>query len=259
MRRACPASERAGICKVGRMDADLGTIAGRVRAVFDEIHRAVVRAGRAPETVRLVAASKTVSVDRVREAVDAGIRHLGENRLQEALPKIDQLGREGVVWHFIGTLQRRKVKSAVGRFETIHSVDSLALAEEINRHAKTAGLRQKVLLEVNLAGESSKGGFPPAALAAALPDLSVFEHVDIRGLMAIPPPVPTAEEARPYFRQLRQLAQALTAQGCRNINMQELSMGMSQDYAVAIEEGATYVRVGTAIFGARGEQVHDHT
>ena len=235
------------------MDAALGTIAGRVRAVLDEMQRAAARAGRPPESVRLIAASKTVSVERLRQAVDAGVRHLGENRLQEALPKIDTLGREGVVWHFIGSLQRRKVKSVIGRFETIHSVDSLALAEEIDRQAKAAGLRQRVLLEVNLGGEASKGGFEPTTLVAALESLNGFEHLDIRGLMAIPPPTPTAEDARPYFRQLRTLAQALTARGYRNINMQELSMGMSHDYPVAIEEGATYVRVGTAIFGARGE------
>lgn len=235
------------------MDAALGTIADRVRTVFDEMQRAAARAGRPPESVCLIAASKTVSVERLRQAVDAGIRHLGENRLQEALPKIDTLGREGVVWHFIGSLQRRKVKSVIGRFETIHSVDSLALAEEIDRQAKAAGLRQRVLLEVNLAGEASKGGFESTTLGAALESLNGLEHLDIRGLMAIPPPTPTAEDARPYFRQLRTLAQTLTARGHRNINMQELSMGMSHDYPVAIEEGATYVRVGTAIFGARGE------
>ena len=235
------------------MDAALGTIADRVRTVFDEMQRAAARAGRPPESVRLIAASKTVSVERLRQAVDAGIRHLGENRLQEALPTIDALGREGVVWDFIGSLQRRKVKSVIGRFETIHSVDSLALAEEIDRQAKAAGLRQRVLLEVNLAGEASKGGFESTTLGAALESLNGLEHLDIRGLMAIPPPTPTAEDARPYFRQLRTLAQTLTARGHRNINMQELSMGMSHDYPVAIEEGATYVRVGTAIFGARGE------
>ncbi|MDR4480097.1 MAG: YggS family pyridoxal phosphate-dependent enzyme [Nitrospira sp.] len=235
------------------MDAEPGTVAGRVRTVLDEIRRAAVRAGRAPETVRLVAASKTVSVDRLREAVDAGVRHVGENRLQEALPKIDALGREGIVWHFIGSLQRRKVKSVVGRFETIHSVDSLALAGEIDRQAKAAGLRQRILLEVNVGGEVSKGGFAPETLVADLASLNEFEHLDIRGLMAIPPPTPTADGARPYFRQLRTLAEALTARGYRNINMQELSMGMSHDYSVAVEEGATYVRVGTAIFGARGE------
>ena len=235
------------------MDAESGTIAERVRAVLDEIHRAAIRAGRAPETIRLIAASKTVPVEQLREAVDAGIRHLGENRLQEAVPKIESLGREGVVWDFIGTLQRRKVKSVIGRFETIHSVDSLALAEEIHRQSKEAGFRQRVLLEVNLGGEASKGGFEPAALVAALSSLNELTHVDIRGLMAIPPPTPAAEDARPYFRRLREFAQGLTAQGCRNINMQELSVGMSHDYPVAIEEGATYVRVGTAIFGARGE------
>lgn len=235
------------------MDAAQDTIAARVHRVLDEIRRAAARAGRDPETVRLVAASKTVPVERLREAVAAGICYLGENRLQEALPKIETLDRHGVVWHFIGTLQRRKVKSVVGRFEMIHSVDSLDLAEEINRQAKAAGLKQRILLEVNVGGESSKGGFAPAAVAAALPALSQFEQLDIRGLMAIPPPTATAEDARPYFRQLRELAQALTGHGCRNINMQELSMGMSHDYPVAVEEGATYVRVGTALFGMRSE------
>ena len=141
--------------------------------------------------------------------------------------------------------------SVVGRFETIHSVDSLALAEEIDRRAQEAGLRQRVLLEVNLGGEVSKEGFEPEALVTGLSSLNGLTHLNIRGLMAIPPPSSTAEDARPYFRRLRELAQTLTAQGCANINMQELSMGMSHDYQVAVEEGATYVRVGTAIFGAR--------
>ncbi|WHZ23226.1 MAG: Pyridoxal phosphate-containing protein YggS [Nitrospira sp.] len=235
------------------MDIAAKTIAARVHAVLDEIRRAAVRAGRAPETVRLVAVTKTVSVERLREAVDAGVRYVGENRLQEALPKIETLDRDAVVWHFIGTLQRRKVKSVVGRFETIHSVDSLALAEEIDRRAQEARLRQRVLLEVNLEGERSKGGFEPTALFDALPALNRLEHLDVRGLMAIPPAVPAAEDARPYFRRLRELSQALTALGFPNINMQELSMGMSHDYPVAVEEGATYVRVGTALFGARRE------
>lgn len=233
------------------MDTGVDRIADRVRAVLEGIHRAAVRSGRAPERIRLVAVCKTVSVERMREAVDAGARHLGENRLQEALPKIETLHRDGVVWHFIGTLQRRKVKSVVGRFDTIHSVDSLPLAEEVDRRAQEAGLRQRVLLEVNLGGEVSKGGFDPTALLRTLPALSRFEHLDIRGLMAIPPAVPAAEDARPYFRRLRELSQSLTGLGIPNINMQELSMGMSHDYMVAVEEGATYVRVGTAIFGAR--------
>ncbi|MDL1889926.1 YggS family pyridoxal phosphate-dependent enzyme [Nitrospirales bacterium NOB] len=234
------------------MDDNSDTIVVRVRAVLEEIRRAAARAGRSPDSIRLMAATKTVSVERVREAVDAGVRHLGENRLQEALPKIEALGRPGVCWHFIGTLQRRKVKSVVGRFDTIQSVDSLELAEEINRRAGDAGLRQRVLLEVNLGGEASKGGFDPVALIASLKALSGLEHLEIRGLMAIPPPTATAEEARPYFRRLRELSQSLTAPGLPNINMQDLSMGMSHDYPVAIEEGATYVRIGTAIFGGRG-------
>lgn len=233
------------------MDAASDTIAAQVRTVLDEIHRAATRTGRAPDAIRLMAVSKTVSVERLRDAVDAGIRHIGENRLQEALPKIETLDRDGVVWHFIGTLQRRKVKSVVGRFETIHSIDSLGLAEEVDRCAQKAGLRQRILLEVNLGGEASKGGFAPATLLEALPALNGLRFLDIRGLMTIPPPTSLAEDARPYFRQLREFAQALTAQGCANINMQELSMGMSHDYQVAVEEGATYVRVGTAIFGAR--------
>ncbi len=212
------------------MQTESGEIAARVRVVFDEIQRAARRAGRSPDDVRLMAVSKTVSVEQLREAVDAGIRHVGENRLQEAAPKIDMLGRDGVVWHFVGSLQRRKVKSVVGRFETIHSVDSLALAEEIDRRAQEAGLRQRVLLEVNLGGEVSKGGFESKNLLAVLTSLNGLQHLKVRGLMVIPPPGPTAESARPYFQRLRELAQTLTAQGCGNINMQELSMGMSHDY-----------------------------
>jgi pyridoxal phosphate enzyme (YggS family) len=233
------------------MDGASETIASRVRTVLDEIHRAAIRAGRTPDAVRLMAVSKTVCVERLREAVDAGIRHIGENRLQEAMPKLETLGRDGVLWHFIGRLQRRKVKSVVGRFETIHSVESIDLAEEINRRAQEASLRQRILLEVNLGGEASKGGFESATLLAALPTLNRLPFLNIQGLMTIPPPSSAAEDARPYFRRLRMLAQALTEQGCANINMQELSMGMSHDYQVAVEEGATYVRVGTAIFGAR--------
>lgn len=233
------------------MDGDATVIERQVRMVLERISRAAERSGRARDSVRLIAASKTVPVERLREAWQAGVRHFGENRLQEALPKIDQLGCSDVTWHFIGTLQRRKVKAVVGRFDTIHSVDSLALAEEIDRRAAEAGIRQRVLLEINLGGEATKGGFDPIDLPVALPELDGLAHLEVRGLMAIPPPTPTPDDARPYFRRLRELGRTLTGGRFRNINMTELSMGMSQDYEVAIEEGATYVRVGTAIFGAR--------
>ena len=233
------------------MDSLSPSIGARVRTVVEGIRGAAIRAGRSPEAVRLMAVSKMVSVSSLREAVDAGIRHIGENRVQEALPKMDTLDRHGVAWHFIGTLQRRKVKAVVGRFDMIHSVDSVVLAQEIDRRAREAGVRQRILLEVNIGAEHSKGGFEPAALLAALPALDRLPSLDIRGLMTIPPPSPTAEGARPYFRRLRELAETLTGQSFGNINMEELSMGMSHDYQVAVEEGATYVRVGTAIFGAR--------
>jgi pyridoxal phosphate enzyme (YggS family) len=227
---------------------DAATVAGNVRAVLAAIRRAAVRAGRDPESVRLVAATKQVGPERITPAIEAGVRLLGENRLQEALPKIEALAGRPVRWHFIGRLQRRKVREVVGRFELIHSVDSVELAAEIERRAAAAGLVQPVLLEVNLGGEASKGGFDPEGLPAALPELARLAHVRVRGLMAIPPPTPEAEGARPYFRRLRLLAESLGAGWC-GPGAAELSMGMSQDYEVAVEEGATMVRVGTALFG----------
>lgn len=230
---------------------DAAIVAGNVRAVLEAIRRAAIRVGRDPGSVSLVAATKQVGPERIKPAIEAGVRILGENRLQEALPKIEALaGRPGLRWHFIGRLQRRKVRDVVGRFALIHSVDSLELAEEIERRAAAAGLIQPVLLEVNLGGEASKGGFEPEALPAVLPELKKLAHVRLRGLMAIPPPTPDAEGARPYFRRLRTLAESLGAGWC-GPEPAELSMGMSQDYEVAVEEGATMVRVGTALFGRR--------
>lgn len=229
-----------------------GTITGNVRAVCEHIRRAAQRAGRSPDRVRLVAATKSVPVDRILQAVQAGIGILGENRLQEALPKMMAVGsREGVSWHFIGQLQRRKVKAVVGTFELIHSVASLELARVIDRCAGEAGIRQAVLLEVNLAGEASKAGFAPFEVTDAVTALDRLSNLDVRGLMAVPPPTREAEEARPYFRRLRELVCSLAGLGLCRVRLEELSMGMSHDYEVAVEEGATLVRVGQAIFGAR--------
>jgi pyridoxal phosphate enzyme (YggS family) len=234
------------------MDGQAGdSIEDRLTLVFRQIHRAIHKAGRQEGSVQLVAATKAVSVDRIRQAIAAGLKIIGENRLQEALPKIEALKGEPIEWHFIGGLQRRKVRSVVGVFDLIHSVDSVELAQEVDRRAEPAGVRQNILLEINLGKEKSKAGFLDDDVERALPQLGELNHVVVKGLMAIPPPVRDAEEARPYFRHLRELALRLTRQGIPRISMAELSMGMSNDYVVAVEEGATLIRVGTAIFGAR--------
>jgi pyridoxal phosphate enzyme (YggS family) len=231
---------------------DIGESVRQVRA---RIERAASRAGRDPGCVRLVAVTKSVDEDRIRAAIDAGVTILGESRLQEAVPKIERISRpEGLVWHFIGRLQRRKVKAVIGRFEMIHSVDSLALASEINHRAEAAGVHQSVLIEVNLGGEPSKAGFAPEALLDAMPSLDAMPHLAMKGLMTIPPAGPNPEAARPYFRRLRELVERIRqdlATRPRRVELLELSMGMSQDFDIAVEEGATFVRVGTAIFGAR--------
>ncbi|MBM4127028.1 MAG: YggS family pyridoxal phosphate-dependent enzyme [Nitrospira sp.] len=227
------------------------SIADRVRGILANIRTAAERSGRDPRCVRLVAATKTVSVEHIREGMDAGLSILGENRVQEALPKIEALAQAQVRWHFIGQLQRRKVRSIVGLFDLIHSVDSVELAQEINRRAGEAGRAQDVLLEVNVGGESTKAGFRPNELVRLVAMMAPLTHLRIKGLMAIPPPTVEAESARPYFIRVRELAQAVVAERIPGVSMDELSMGMSNDYAVAVEEGATLVRIGSAIFGAR--------
>ncbi|MGH7326645.1 MAG: YggS family pyridoxal phosphate-dependent enzyme, partial [Candidatus Rokuibacteriota bacterium] len=186
--------------------------------------------------------SKTVDVERIRRAVAAGLPALGENRVQEAREKIATLGRP-VPWHLVGHLQTNKVRDGLEAFDLIHSLDRLELGRECDRRARARGRPAEALVQVNAAGEASKGGFPPDALADALEALARLDHIVVRGLMTIPPGVERAEEARPWFRALAQLA--------KRHGLAELSMGMSADFEVAIEEGATMVRVGTAIFGAR--------
>jgi pyridoxal phosphate enzyme (YggS family) len=231
-------------------DAD-DSLARRVPQVLARIRHAAERVGRSAETVRLVAATKTVSAGRIREGLGAGLSLLGENRMQEALSKVALLRDLSPRWHFIGQLQRRKVRDAIGTFELIHSVDSVELAQEINRRAGDAGVKQAVLLEVNIAGEASKAGFQPDALMRDLGILGSMPNLLIQGLMTIPPPTAQPEEARPHFRGLREFGARIAAEGIPSLVMQEFSMGMSHDFEIAIEEGATLVRVGTAIFGAR--------
>jgi hypothetical protein len=235
--------------------SDLGAeaVAANVRSVMAKIRQAAEGAGREPASIRLVAATKAVPVDRIRAGLAAGLTILGENRLQEALGKMQAIGENRARWHFIGQLQRRKVKSVVGRFELIHSVDSLELAAEIAQRAEQAGLRQAVLLEVNVGGETTKAGFAPAALGEIVRRIGTLPSLIVEGLMTVPPRTDDPEATRPYFRRLWELASSLRAMEAPHLRFKELSMGMTNDYEVAIEEGATYVRIGTALFGGRRE------
>jgi PLP dependent protein len=217
-------------------------IKANLDAVQETIAAACRRAGRAPGEVLLIAVTKTVDLERIQAAVAAGAVALGENRVQEAKEKVTALGRP-VPWHLIGSLQTNKARDAVLLFDWIHSVDRLELARELNRRAHAAGRKVSGLLQVNLGDEPQKGGAAPGEVKALLDELRGLPHLEIRGLMTIPPQVPDAEAARPYFRRLRELRDAT--------GLEHLSMGMSADYAVAIEEGATMVRVGTSIFGPR--------
>jgi hypothetical protein len=222
--------------------SDLETLRRNLAAVRERIERAAGRASRRPEDILLIGVSKTVPSDRVRLGVEAGLTALGENRVQEAKEKIKILGRP-VPWHLIGHLQTNKVRDALELFDVVHSLDREELAREIERRAATRGRVVETLLEVNVANEPSKSGFAPEAVGAALDAIGAMTHVRVRGLMAIPPVVEHAEDARRWFETLRRLAE--------RHGLKELSMGMSADFEIAIEEGATMVRVGTAVFGAR--------
>ena len=229
------------------------SITDNVKRVRTRMRQAAERVDRDPNSVRLVAASKTVDAARVRAAIGAGVTIVGENYLQETRQKLGQIGRSGVEWHLIGPLQRNKVRYVFDLFDMMHSLDRLQLAEEINRRAGRQGRRLQVLLEVNVGGEASKSGWTPAGLLEEIHQLAGLTNIEVRGLMTIPPPTRHPDQARPYFRALRQLRDRLAREGADGMSFDELSMGMTADYDVAIEEGATLVRVGTAIFGPRQE------
>jgi pyridoxal phosphate enzyme (YggS family) len=220
----------------------MSDIAANLERVRERIGRAAERSGRRADDILVIGVSKTVEPARIRAAIGAGLPALGENRVQEAKAKIAELGRP-VPWHLIGHLQTNKVKDALELFDVIQSVDRLELAAECDSRARARGRTVNVLVQVNVAAERTKGGFAPDALPAALASLAKLPALRVRGLMAIPPAVERAEDARAWFRALRQLAD--------RHGLTEVSMGMSGDFEVAIEEGATLVRIGTAIFGAR--------
>jgi hypothetical protein len=230
-------------------------IAALIGAVKRRISDAAIRAGRRPEEVRLVAVTKTVEATRVREAIEAGIMTFGENRVQEAQRKISSLGSQipdQVEWHLIGHLQRNKARYAVRLFELIHTIDSIRLAEEVNRQAKRMGKIQRVLVQVKLSEEETKHGVSESGLSALIERIEGLDNLRLEGLMTMPPFFEDPEMTRPYFRRLRELRDEINASRITHHPLSELSMGMSHDFEVAIEEGATMVRIGTAIFGERG-------
>jgi PLP dependent protein len=226
-------------------------IAENITRVQERMAAACRRAGRAASDVKLLAVTKTVPPDRIRLAYEAGLRDFGENRVQEAAAKRPALSDLTVTWHLIGHLQSNKAKPARELFHWVHSLDSLHLAERLHRAAVCSGDRLPVLLEVNLGGETTKSGVGENEVIPLAEQMASLETLELRGLMVIPPFFDDLEQARPFFRRLRQLAREAEARGIPNVSMQDLSMGMSHDFEVAIEEGATMVRVGTAIFGPR--------
>jgi hypothetical protein len=225
----------------------MSSVKDNLLKVMERIEKAALRTGRDPREIQLVAVSKTVEPARIQEAIEAGASILGENYVQEAQKKIETMGRP-VAWHFIGHLQSNKAKVAVQLFDMIHSVDSVHLAEELNRRATQADRRLRVLIEVNLSREATKFGTDEEKLFTLARKAKDLDRLSLEGIMTMPPYFDSPEESRPYFVELRKWKERMEREG---IPVKELSMGMSNDFEVAIEEGATYVRVGTAIFGPR--------
>ena len=219
--------------------------------VEEKIAKACERAGRAREEVTLIAVSKTKPVEMLQEIYDEGIRDFGENKVQELTEKYEVMPKD-MKWHMIGHLQRNKVKYIVDKVTLIHSVDSLRLAETISREAEKKGVTVPILIEVNIAGEETKFGLSSKEEVISLTEqIAALPNLSVKGLMTVAPPVEDPEENRPFFREIRQLSVDITNKNIDNVSMEILSMGMTNDYTVAIEEGATMVRVGTGIFGAR--------
>ncbi len=227
------------------------TIADRLAGIRARIAAAARSAGRDPSSVRLVAVSKTFPIESIRDAYAAGQREFGENRVQEALEKIASSGDLDIRWHLLGHLQMNKARKAAPAFSTIHSVDSVELLQKIDAAATDAGRTPELLIQIDLAGEATKFGLPPAAVPQLLDAAIRCRAARVVGLMTLPPIPESPEDARPWFRRLRELQDQWRATGVPASMLAELSMGMSGDFEVAIEEGSTMVRIGTAIFGSR--------
>ncbi|BBF42245.1 pyridoxal phosphate enzyme, YggS family [Lachnospiraceae bacterium KM106-2] len=226
-----------------------------LKEVESRIENACKRAGRSRDEVTLIAVSKTKPVSMIREVMDAGVKEFGENKVQELSSKLEEI-KEPLHWHLIGHLQRNKVKYIVDKVALIHSVDSYRLAEQINKEAEKYNIIVKILIEVNIAKEDTKFGVMEEEVEPLLTQISKLEHVKVCGLMTIAPFVENPEENRVHFRELRKLQVDIKNKNIDNISMDILSMGMTNDYEIAIEEGATMVRVGTGIFGARNYAIN---
>lgn len=227
---------------------DKTTLAHNIERVKETIAAACHKSGRRPEDVQLIAVTKYASGETTRAVLDLGLEHIGESRAQEAVPKYEALGERGT-WHFIGHLQRNKVKDVLGRFTYIHSLDRYSLAKEINKRAERHDLEVDCLIQVNVAGEARKFGLAPAEVAEFAKEVTELPYVRIVGLMTMAPFVENAEEVRPVFRELRSLRDRLYELELSQVDKLELSMGMSNDYEVAVEEGATMVRLGSVLVG----------
>lgn len=230
----------------------------RLERVLERMAEAAVRANRRPDDVKLVAVSKTHPAEIIREAIVAGVTDLGENRVQEAEAKIPEVGRQAARWHLIGHLQSNKARRAVELFDVIHSLDSAALARRLDRACGEMGREElPVLIQIDLGQEATKSGSAESEVPEIIDAIRQSQRLRLTGLMTLPPYFDDPEQARPFFRRLRELRDELRAQGVFGESSGELSMGMTHDYEVAIEEGATMVRVGTAIFGARESKTQD--
>jgi PLP dependent protein len=232
----------------------LASISDNIAEVSRRIAAAAQRSGRSPSEISLMAVTKTQPVERIRDAYAAGIRLFGENRVQEFLGKMEALRNlQDAEWHMIGHLQSNKATKAVDIFKAVDSVDSLHLARKLDSSAQVLGKKLKVLIEINVGGEAAKSGVPPDSddLGQILQGAAALEHLEICGLMTVPPFTEDPQHARPYFRKLRELRDQIIARKLPRVAMSVLSMGMSHDFEIAIEEGSTCVRVGTGIFGER--------
>ncbi len=229
----------------------MNNILTNVTKLREEIADACMKSGRNINDIKLIAVSKTMDIDKIQEAIAVGLDTFGENYVQEALEKINALA-PSIHWHFIGNIQKNKVKFIVQSFELIHSVGSKDIAEEINKRAMHVDIKQPVLFEINMALEKTKSGFTPDSFYEAIPVFKGLKNILPSGLMTMPPPTDNELQLSGYFSGLREMRDKLKKQGVFGQSFKELSMGMSSDYKIAIKEGATMIRIGTALFGPRG-------